>query len=536
LVGNRKSFLNSCLAFLSIAMLILFEATLSSSIVPVIPADAFSLPYHKYITDEALSFLKQPILGEIFKASLHSDTVHQFFTPEYHFDDCKFQESSQLINRLYENLPYDMNPKTFGKILHAAADFYAHSNWIEMGKSDLIDEEKFEWTVLPKMKLLEKHDVFVIQGEESDIPPGYDLSRAPGEKVVKVTAPDGKVYPGLITGTAYLTDDCPDKYRGQDIAISHFDRFAGGKGQGLNKDKPGINGFEKAVELAIAQTQHEWCRLVNLVEREQGEEGKQKLFDEWVADKAAAEKTPCPPPEWTGEITHTAKLAPAMSQLNDIIGHEESGAETFQFTGTFSLTIDKYEGGLSLISGRGEGYVVVNLDGRLSHTELEPYCIYDPPECYRSYFPGEYAYYHGEGPVSFTVEGEYAHAPGTPSTFLRLTFTTESLIGVSGESGEEDSQNAYRVGETIPFVRDPWSAEMTAFCFNPSQRVGCDYTFYFSPELAYTEPVSLTWLFDVAKLLQERGRDELYDGIVLENSETISHVTHNTKVTLHSSD
>ena len=54
----------------------------------------------------------------------------------------------------------------------------------------------------------------------------------------------------------------------------------------------------KAVELATAQTLHEWCRLVNLVERFQGEEGKQKLFDQWVANRAKAEKSSvCEPPE-----------------------------------------------------------------------------------------------------------------------------------------------------------------------------------------------------------------------------------------------
>jgi hypothetical protein len=96
----------------------------------------------------------------------------------------------------------------------------------------------------------------------------------------------------LITGTVpYWFDDCPDN-----IALGY-----GIVTEGLNKDDPGtdvcIAGrvkrerlHVKAVELAIAQTLHEWCRLVNLVERFQGEEGKQKLFDQWVANRAKAEK------------------------------------------------------------------------------------------------------------------------------------------------------------------------------------------------------------------------------------------------------
>ena len=47
---------------------------------------------------------------------------------------------------------------------------------------------------------------------------------------------------------------------------------------------------KRQIHLFGAETLHEWCRLVNLVERFQGEEGKQKLFDQWVANRAKAEK------------------------------------------------------------------------------------------------------------------------------------------------------------------------------------------------------------------------------------------------------
>jgi hypothetical protein len=50
------------------------------------------------------------------------------------------------------------------------------------------------------------------------------------------------------------------------------------------------------VALALLQTRHEWCRLVNIVGVNHGEEAKKKLFDTWVADDEAAKRTQCPPP------------------------------------------------------------------------------------------------------------------------------------------------------------------------------------------------------------------------------------------------
>jgi hypothetical protein len=40
--------------------------------------------------------------------------------------------------------------------------------------------------------------------------------------------------------------------------------------------------------LAEAQTIHEWCRLLNLIELSDGQDGVQLLFDSWVEDKEKA--------------------------------------------------------------------------------------------------------------------------------------------------------------------------------------------------------------------------------------------------------
>lgn len=71
---------------------------------------------------------------------------------------------------------------------------------------------------------------------------------------------------------------------------------------GLAKDEPRGCGSDlehkKAVELAIEQTKHEWCRVFNLVRHHYGDAGVKKLLDEWHSER----NSPCfkayePPPE-----------------------------------------------------------------------------------------------------------------------------------------------------------------------------------------------------------------------------------------------
>lgn len=61
----------------------------------------------------------------------------------------------------------------------------------------------------------------------------------------------------------------------------------------LNKDDPNPDEYggdlrlypkfhTAAKSLAVQQTTHEWCRLLELVESSQGPSGSKKLFDAWV--------------------------------------------------------------------------------------------------------------------------------------------------------------------------------------------------------------------------------------------------------------
>jgi hypothetical protein len=67
---------------------------------------------------------------------------------EYHFDDHNFKGSTESINSRYDQDVAHLDPFTFGQILHTAMDFYAHTNWIELGRKDIIDDGMDKWTVL----------------------------------------------------------------------------------------------------------------------------------------------------------------------------------------------------------------------------------------------------------------------------------------------------------------------------------------------------------------------------------------------------
>ena len=126
-------------------------------------------PFHEDISSEALqAFVKQNILTRIIAQHAFVDGTDPF-APEFHFDSCHFQEAVDNINHLYNQILHDLVPLNqkqnfndaadqFGKVLHVVQDFYSHSNWVDMGRTDtgkdLIDSGDRLWTpMLPYEKL-----------------------------------------------------------------------------------------------------------------------------------------------------------------------------------------------------------------------------------------------------------------------------------------------------------------------------------------------------------------------------------------------
>ena len=240
--------------------------------------NAFKDIFHADINNESLTFLKSDILSKINNADISAEDIEKFKTSIFHVYSCDFQGTTENINRLYDQLLINPKPETFGLLLHPVQDFYAHSNWVELGKKDLIDTNDSKWTVLKPFQ--EYKGVIIVQGEDEDddddnkddIHMDYTLSRT--GKVVYVSSQSYENSPGLISTVYESSNYCPE-----DIALDH---------DTLNKDIPDRVGYSQARVLAEAQTIHEWCRLLNLVELSNGQTGVQLLFDSWVEDKEKA--------------------------------------------------------------------------------------------------------------------------------------------------------------------------------------------------------------------------------------------------------
>ncbi len=220
-------------------------------------------PIHEQITQDGLSFLNESVLTQIKGSNIWVDVnlLDDHFDGEKHFVGCLFREGAANINTLYQEALEYANPAnfqsenladTFGQILHPAQDFYAHSNWVELGLSKLIEGGTGLWDALHPFSL--HAGAMLIQGEQNAIPPDYTLS-LDDEFRVTVTTPTG-TFPGVISATYGITDDCPDN-----VAVSH---------SSLNKDDDTRQHFAQARALAVAQTRQEFIRLVSLIENKYG--------------------------------------------------------------------------------------------------------------------------------------------------------------------------------------------------------------------------------------------------------------------------
>ena len=258
------------------------EAGVNSAAFSTAPGE----PNHEAITALGLSFLRPEILTALKVANVSTD-VEFLLNNANHFDDCNFSGGSAVVAgsqaEAVEALdPSAISPETelaairaFARSLHALQDFYAHTNWIELGGDQLIDRSIGPFSKLAPYSTIPSSGFIVIQGPKPkhaalsrDARAPYPVNAVVSAKVAKDRAP------GLISGTVdYEAGNfCP-----KPVAMSHDE---------LNKDKSSNVGrteqFEAAKTLAILQTEHEWCRLAALTRARWGEAGVARL-DRWVA-------------------------------------------------------------------------------------------------------------------------------------------------------------------------------------------------------------------------------------------------------------
>ncbi len=99
--------------------------------------------YHREITQTALAAHFSPaVLEEVIRANLGQDALrYQFGThPHFHYDENSFAAADQYLEELrratLEALSAGKNAllarQSFGRLTHAAQDFYAHSNYVTL--------------------------------------------------------------------------------------------------------------------------------------------------------------------------------------------------------------------------------------------------------------------------------------------------------------------------------------------------------------------------------------------------------------------
>ncbi len=250
-------------------------------------------PNHEEITGTALSFLRPEIVTALQAANVATD-VQFFLVSANHFDDCNFSGGSEVVRASEAVAVAALAPaqppvegdalaiRAFGRALHAVQDFYAHTNWVELGGDVLLDRTLSAFPRLGAYATVPSTGFVVIQGAKPKQAVHRDEAASyPQSAVVTVKLsgpPKGKPSGlGLISGTV---DYEPGDYCPPPVAMSHEE---------LNKDKSTLversTQYEAAKTLAILQSEHEWCRLRALASKAWGASGVARL-DAWVTEGA----------------------------------------------------------------------------------------------------------------------------------------------------------------------------------------------------------------------------------------------------------
>jgi hypothetical protein len=206
--------------------------------------------YHRQILARAIGARISPrALAAITRANLNQDRpAGLFFHSEYHFDENGIAQGLAYIEACRAGAVRAAVPTqawaAFGRLTHAAQDFYAHSNYVRLW------EEQFDGRPLPEPRMLD----------------GLDprLLNHPRLMSCRVYYPLEILYfvPGLEARvTGWLPDD------------SHAR---------LNLDKPGTGPlFPYAMEAAVQRTVAEFERTLAILGEERGEAAVRAFTEVW---------------------------------------------------------------------------------------------------------------------------------------------------------------------------------------------------------------------------------------------------------------
>ena len=285
---------------------------------------------HPGMVRKSLSFLRPTVRDQIASHVNDPDDYALSWRSAHHFDSCELQDGVKAINlryRVASSLLADAASSsfidgvlpcegcsnafraaaTFGILLHGVQDFYSHSNWAEMGRIDLFDAGLGPWSPVSSGWAFVRPDVVKGASRGGQLPSGWTLQhdtdpRLPAARthVPHVTV-NGRRYPVLLTGETDGQAGCahviPHDAHGAHLGfhkddLSRVDRDRANPG-GDAQRRWGQVGYRRARDLAEAQTRHEWCRLLQIVKKEQGNAGVSLPFGLWVDPGAPDDNVGC---------------------------------------------------------------------------------------------------------------------------------------------------------------------------------------------------------------------------------------------------
>lgn len=262
---------------------------------------------HEDLTDAALSFLKRSVLANLGDENEGTDAGFMKLMSEYHFDNCRFLETTARLRNQYSTLVRYLDPnafrdkdaqRIFGQILHTMQDFYSHSNWTEHQKARATMNIVPLGDFLPRQLLPGMYvgdGMYVLQNaipSEFQIVGNYSRTQKVPYVRQVVNGVSTLIGFGLITGTFSDNDDPSACVPGATIRHGGL-IYSQSDEPVLAKDDSGTYLHDEAKALARSQSREEFCRLTRLATLRYGEPGRIKLNTTWgVTD--AEYKAHCP--------------------------------------------------------------------------------------------------------------------------------------------------------------------------------------------------------------------------------------------------